>query len=197
MVGCGSLRYIISRHGSNLTLLSTSVTTRTLATYALTKDPALFLRMSCNNNNCLNSATAIQVRRYADSKEVNENVEKFRRGESQSVRCPEDLPHFRRPASQPTAKLASEEDANKDINSEEKKEMPPIGTYVLPHPIWVLQAHITNSRMACSGVLILQVGGLRKVRVNCFPKATATWHGRESNPRPPDRESDALTTLPR
>ncbi|GFR66161.1 hypothetical protein ElyMa_001963100 [Elysia marginata] len=42
-----------------------------------------------------------------------------------------------------------------------------------------------------------EVGGLGKVRVNCFPKATATWHGREPNPRPPDRESDALTTLPR
>ncbi|GFR61191.1 hypothetical protein ElyMa_000097400 [Elysia marginata] len=51
--------------------------------------------------------------------------------------------------------------------------------------------------MACSWVPILQMGGLRKVRVNCFPKAAATWHGRESNPRPPDRESDALTTLPR
>ncbi|GFR79279.1 transposase [Elysia marginata] len=62
---------------------------------------------------------------------------------------------------------------------------------------WVLQAHITNSRMVYSWVPILQVGGLRKVRVNCFPKATATWHGRESHPRPPDRESDALTTLPR
>ncbi|GFS21315.1 hypothetical protein ElyMa_001591600 [Elysia marginata] len=34
-------------------------------------------------------------------------------------------------------------------------------------------------------------------RINCFPKATATWHGRVSNPRPPDLESDALTTLPR
>ncbi|GFR59365.1 hypothetical protein ElyMa_001792200 [Elysia marginata] len=54
-----------------------------------------------------------------------------------------------------------------------------------------------TSRIACSWVPILQVGGLGKVRVNCFPKATATWHGRESNPRPPDRESDALTTLPR
>ncbi|GFS02749.1 hypothetical protein ElyMa_002871700, partial [Elysia marginata] len=61
----------------------------------------------------------------------------------------------------------------------------------------VLQVHITNSRIACSWVPILQVGGLRKVRVNCFPKATATWHGQESNPRPPDRESDSLTTLPR
>ncbi|GFR95010.1 very-long-chain enoyl-CoA reductase [Elysia marginata] len=28
-------------------------------------------------------------------------------------------------------------------------------------------------------------------------KAIATWHGRESNPRPPDLESDALTTPPR
>ncbi|GFR97861.1 hypothetical protein ElyMa_001004500 [Elysia marginata] len=54
-----------------------------------------------------------------------------------------------------------------------------------------------NSRIACSWVPILQVGGLGKVRVNCFPNATATRHGRKSNPRPPDRESDALTTLPR
>ncbi|GFR84061.1 hypothetical protein ElyMa_004141400 [Elysia marginata] len=61
----------------------------------------------------------------------------------------------------------------------------------------VLQAHITNSRIAWSWVPISHVGGLGKVRVNCFPKATATWHGRESNPRLPDRESDALTTLPR
>ena len=46
-------------------------------------------------------------------------------------------------------------------------------------------------------VPILQVGGLGKVRVNCFPKAITTWLGWESNPRPPDPESDALTTLPR
>ena len=47
-----------------------------------------------------------------------------------------------------------------------------------------------------SWVPILQVGGLGKVRVNCFPKAITTWLGWESNPRPPDPESDALTTLP-
>ena len=51
--------------------------------------------------------------------------------------------------------------------------------------------------IACSWVPILQVGGLGKVRVNCFPKAITTWLGRESNQRPPDPESDALTTLPR
>ena len=50
--------------------------------------------------------------------------------------------------------------------------------------------------IACSWVPILQVGGLGKVRVNCFPKAITTWLGWESNPRPPDPESDALTTLP-
>ena len=48
-----------------------------------------------------------------------------------------------------------------------------------------------------SWVPILQVGGLGKFRVNCFPKAITTWLGWESNPRPPDPESDALTTLPR
>ncbi|GFR59909.1 hypothetical protein ElyMa_000065700 [Elysia marginata] len=62
----------------------------------------------------------------------------------------------------------------------------------------VLQAHITNSRIACSWVPILQVGGLGRImgenREN--PKAIATWHGRESNPRPPDLDYDALTTLP-
>ncbi|GFR67025.1 hypothetical protein ElyMa_001986300 [Elysia marginata] len=52
----------------------------------------------------------------------------------------------------------------------------------------------TNIFEACSWVPILQVGGLGKVRVNCFPKAIATWHARESNPRPPDLESDALTS---
>ena len=51
--------------------------------------------------------------------------------------------------------------------------------------------------IACSWVPILQVGGLGKVWVNCFPKAITTWLGWESNPRPPDPESDALTTLPR
>ena len=45
-------------------------------------------------------------------------------------------------------------------------------------------------------VPILQVGGLGKVRVNRFPKTITTWLGWESNPRPPDSESDALTTLP-
>ncbi|GFR98788.1 hypothetical protein ElyMa_006358600 [Elysia marginata] len=49
---------------------------------------------------------------------------------------------------------------------------------------------------ACSWVPILQVGGLGQVRVNCFLKAIATWHGRDLNPRPPDLESDALTTPP-
>ncbi|GFR68665.1 hypothetical protein ElyMa_005613900 [Elysia marginata] len=44
-------------------------------------------------------------------------------------------------------------------------------------------------------VPILQVGGLAKVRVNCVPKAIATWLGREPNPRPPDLKSDAPTTL--
>ncbi|GFR83352.1 hypothetical protein ElyMa_004121600 [Elysia marginata] len=42
-----------------------------------------------------------------------------------------------------------------------------------------------------------QVNGLGKMRVNFFPKAIATWHGREPNPRPPDLESDALPILPR
>ena len=51
--------------------------------------------------------------------------------------------------------------------------------------------------IACIWVPILQVGGLGKVWVNCFPKAITTWLGWESNPRPPDPESDALTTLPR
>ena len=46
--------------------------------------------------------------------------------------------------------------------------------------------------IACSWVPILQVGGLGKVWVNCFPKAITTWLGWESNPRPPDPESDAL-----
>ncbi|GFS27143.1 hypothetical protein ElyMa_001742000 [Elysia marginata] len=55
----------------------------------------------------------------------------------------------------------------------------------------------TSTFEACSWVPILLVGGLGKVRVNCFPKAIATWHGGESNPRPPDLESDALTTPPR
>ncbi|GFR65698.1 endothelin-converting enzyme 1 [Elysia marginata] len=55
----------------------------------------------------------------------------------------------------------------------------------------------TSTLEACSWVPILQAGGLGKVRVNCFPKAIATWHGRESNPRLPDLESDALTAPPR
>ena len=42
-----------------------------------------------------------------------------------------------------------------------------------------------------SWVPILQVGGLGKVKVNCFPKAITTRLGWESNPRPPDPESDA------
>ncbi|GFS26322.1 acid-sensing ion channel 4 [Elysia marginata] len=61
----------------------------------------------------------------------------------------------------------------------------------------VLQAHITNLRIVCSSVLILKVGGLGKFKVNCFPKAIATWHGQESNPRLPDFESEAVTILPR
>ena len=48
-----------------------------------------------------------------------------------------------------------------------------------------------------SWVPILQVGGLGKVRVNCFPKTITTCLGWESSPLPPDPESDALTTLPR
>ncbi|GFS07635.1 protein SZT2 [Elysia marginata] len=55
----------------------------------------------------------------------------------------------------------------------------------------------TSTFEACSWVHILQVGGLGKVWVNCFPKAIATWHGQELNPRPPDLQADALTTTPR
>ncbi|GFR94983.1 hypothetical protein ElyMa_000932800 [Elysia marginata] len=54
----------------------------------------------------------------------------------------------------------------------------------------------TSTFEACSWVPILQVG-LGKVGVNSFPKAITTWHGGETNPRPPDLESDALTTPPR
>ncbi|GFR83076.1 hypothetical protein ElyMa_005967100 [Elysia marginata] len=50
----------------------------------------------------------------------------------------------------------------------------------------------TSTFEACSWVPILQVDGLGKVWVNCFPKAIATQHGQESNPRPPDLESDGL-----
>ncbi|GFS19368.1 hypothetical protein ElyMa_003287600 [Elysia marginata] len=46
----------------------------------------------------------------------------------------------------------------------------------------VLQAHITNSKTACSWVPILQVDGLRKVMVNCFLK--------DEKPRPSDLESN-------
>ncbi|GFR77185.1 hypothetical protein ElyMa_000502900 [Elysia marginata] len=55
----------------------------------------------------------------------------------------------------------------------------------------------TSAFEACSWVTLLQVGGLGKVRVNCIPMAIATWYCRESNPRPPDLESDPLTTPPR
>ncbi|GFS12936.1 hypothetical protein ElyMa_003123700 [Elysia marginata] len=54
-----------------------------------------------------------------------------------------------------------------------------------------------TSIFACSWVPIVQVVGLVKVRVNCFPKVIATWHGQESNPRPSDLESESLTTPPR
>ncbi|GFS06696.1 hypothetical protein ElyMa_001231800 [Elysia marginata] len=54
----------------------------------------------------------------------------------------------------------------------------------------------TSTFEACSWVPILQVDGPGKILVNCFSKAIATWRGRESNPRPPDLESDALTTPP-
>ncbi|GFS22185.1 hypothetical protein ElyMa_006944200 [Elysia marginata] len=40
------------------------------------------------------------------------------------------------------------------------------------------------------------VCGLGKVRIKCIPQAIATWHDRNSNPRPQDHEPDALTTLP-
>ncbi|GFR82802.1 hypothetical protein ElyMa_002372700 [Elysia marginata] len=61
--------------------------------------------------------------------------------------------------------------------------------------IWMIfQAHIANSSIVCGWI---HVGGFGKVRVNCFPKATATWHSRESSPRSPDQDSNALTTLPR
>ncbi|GFR59258.1 hypothetical protein ElyMa_003500300 [Elysia marginata] len=61
----------------------------------------------------------------------------------------------------------------------------------MPHPSRVQ----TSTFEACSWVPLLQVGGLRKIRVSCFPKAIATWHGRESSPRPPDPESDAAPML--
>ncbi|GFS00160.1 hypothetical protein ElyMa_006391100 [Elysia marginata] len=54
-----------------------------------------------------------------------------------------------------------------------------------------------SSRLALSADGCYVTGGWTgESLVNCFPKAIATWHGRESNPRPPDLESDALTTPP-
>ena len=70
-----------------------------------------------------------------------------------------------------------------------------IESHFLTHMQGVAGAY--HKLIACSWVPILQVGGLGKVWVNCFPKAITTWLGWESNPRPPDPESDALTTLPR
>ena len=75
----------------------------------------------------------------------------------------------------------------------------PADQYIESHFLTHMQgvAGAYHKLIACSWVPILQVGGLGKVWVNCFPKAITTWLGWESNPRPPDPESDALTTLPR
>ena len=51
--------------------------------------------------------------------------------------------------------------------------------------------------IACNWVPILQVAGLGKFRVNCFPKAITTWLGRESNPRSRVRRANHSATLPR
>ena len=56
--------------------------------------------------------------------------------------------------------------------------------------------YITNS-LPIAGYPFYRWVGWGKVRVNCFPMAITTWLGWESKPRPPDPESDALTTLPR
>ena len=66
--------------------------------------------------------------------------------------------------------------------------------FILTHMQGVAGAY--HKLIVYSWVPILQVGGLGKVRVNCFPKAITTWLGWESNRRLPDPESDALTTLP-
>ena len=75
----------------------------------------------------------------------------------------------------------------------------PADQYIESHFLTHMQgvAGAYHKLIACSWVPILQVGGLGTVWVNCFPKAITTWLGWESNPRPPDPESDALTTLPR
>ncbi|KAK3766470.1 hypothetical protein RRG08_059288 [Elysia crispata] len=146
MVVCGTIRQV-TRHGPAFMSI---MTTRAMSTQVMTKDPCLFLRVSCNN--CLLSPLSGQVRRLADSKEVNDNVEKLRRGESESVRNPEDLPHFRLPTIQSGTEVPAEE-ASKDVNSSGKKDMPPIGTYVLPHPIWteeqVNEVKVTHKEPEC------------------------------------------------
>ncbi|RUS68953.1 hypothetical protein EGW08_023285 [Elysia chlorotica] len=125
MVGLGAIRQV-SRHRQALMF---ALTTPAMSSKVVTRNSVLFLRVSCKQ--CLSSSNLVQMRSLADSKQVNDNVEKIRRGESESVGNPEDLPHFRLPAVQ-----SASEKASKSTTSAGKKEMPPIGTYVLPHPIW-------------------------------------------------------------
>ncbi|KAI8767461.1 alternative oxidase, mitochondrial [Biomphalaria glabrata] len=70
-----------------------------------------------------------QVRSLADSNQINTEVDQYRKGKFDTIPNPSDLAHFR-------------QSSNKDIDSsvphpnEALNNHPPIGTYVLPHPIW-------------------------------------------------------------
>ncbi|XP_005099181.1 alternative oxidase, mitochondrial [Aplysia californica] len=72
-----------------------------------------------------------QYRGLADKKEINEKVDEYRKGDFDTIPDPGNLVHFKtKDALEKTPKTDVQDKGKKD------KEMPPIGTYVLPHPIW-------------------------------------------------------------
>uniref|UniRef100_A0A0B6ZZS3 Alternative oxidase n=2 Tax=Arion vulgaris TaxID=1028688 RepID=A0A0B6ZZS3_9EUPU len=70
---------------------------------------------------------SLQKRDMAD---IKESVDKFREGKFETIPDPESLPHFK------TQQVSGQKD--KDIVKDDAEALvkPPIGTYVLPHPIW-------------------------------------------------------------
>ncbi|CAC5386950.1 Ubiquinol oxidase 2, mitochondrial,Ubiquinol oxidase 1, mitochondrial,Alternative oxidase 3, mitochondrial,Alternative oxidase, mitochondrial,Ubiquinol oxidase 1c, mitochondrial,Ubiquinol oxidase 1b, mitochondrial,Alternative oxidase 1, mitochondrial,Ubiquinol oxidase 1a, mitochondrial,Ubiquinol oxidase 3, mitochondrial,Alternative oxidase 2, mitochondrial,Ubiquinol oxidase, mitochondrial [Mytilus coruscus] len=64
----------------------------------------------------------VQIRNLATKDEVDENVEKFRSGNYETIPDPQRLQHFKK--------------SQENVSTISKDETPPIGANALPHPIW-------------------------------------------------------------
>ncbi|GFN94802.1 Alternative oxidase, mitochondrial [Plakobranchus ocellatus] len=127
-----TLRYIMFRPATTL-WPTVSVSTRALSSQALLAKDVILAPTS--SNQYLAAVNIKQIRGLADKQKVDENLEKYRKGNFETIPNPQELPHFRTLKPEEAEDMAATEKKD-EVTKTGSKEMPPIGTYVLPHPIW-------------------------------------------------------------